>query len=157
MKSEVTIEAEKRIAEALGKIERIGEAKARTIQDQAGAKERLESLKTELPGLLAARALGQATDSEVSVLKRDIRDLETAVEDAALAMQGLEAMEQPIWNSLRGPRRLLSKANDYEWAKKEIVESHGVGLIPRLKDLAHVLGFESDCESFVQGLPQMRS
>jgi len=124
LESEITLKAKEQIEETKTKLEQIRQARIKIIQEQAGADERSESMKSGLPALLAARALSQATDGEVAALKQDISDLDASIQEAKLILQGLEAMEQPLHNSMREPRRIMKKAEKY----RQIRESLEAGL-----------------------------
>ena len=156
MESQITREAQSQIDKAQAKLEKIEAAKIDVTRCQSGGVDRLQALKSQLPGLLAAKALGQATDGEVMALKRDIADLESVINDAGLTLTGLEAIEKPLQASLREPRRLLSKVHKYKQLREEI-GGGGIGGVSTIRTLSKVLGFESDCETFLSGQAHLRT
>ena len=156
MESPKTIKAQQEIDQTLAKIRRIDEAKARTIQEQASTKALLESLKAELPGRLAVKAIEQVTGDEVSALKMSIRDLESILPDFPLTLRGLDALEKQLRNSLREPRRLLSKVYEYQRVRDDLAAG-GLSGVGMLRAMAGLLDFEEDTESFLSGLSHLRT
>ena len=108
MQSEKTLKAQKKIDQASAKLRQIEDVKLMVATERAKATKRLQGFKEKLPRLLARRALEQATDGEISAIKREIVDLEALLVDFPLTLQGLDELERPIRNGMREPRRLLS-------------------------------------------------
>ena len=155
MQSKIIQEAENQIETTKAKLTQIRQARIKIIQQQAGADERLESLKSGLPSLLAARALNQATDGEITALKREIRDFEASVQEAKLTLQGLEEMEPLLENSMRIPRRILRKAEKYRLIRSDLENEKPAYRIADLQNLSEQLGFQSDYEIFIQEHPRL--
>jgi hypothetical protein len=95
-----TRKVKKVVHEASAKIRQIEGAKFKVATERAKAEARLQNLKEKLPRLLARRALEQATDGEISAIKRDIMDLEDLLADFPLTLQGLDELERPIRNGM---------------------------------------------------------
>ena len=102
MRSETQLNAQKKIDEASAQLGQIEEAKYKVAKERTTAEERLQNLKEKLPRLLARRALAQATDGEISAIKRDIMDLESLLAEFPLTLQGLDELERPIRNGMLG-------------------------------------------------------
>jgi uncharacterized coiled-coil DUF342 family protein len=120
MKSEKTLKAQKKIDQASAKLKQIEKVKGKVARERAKATERLQDFKEKLPRLLARRALKQATDGEISAIKREIMDLEALLEDLPLTLQGLDELERPIRNGMREPRRLLSTVAGQQHRRDEL-------------------------------------
>ncbi len=157
MESEITRKAQAKIDQVKAELKRITSAQEKMMLEGHEAERKLEPLRAELGGVLTKWAMGEIAYSEVTAHKAQIAELGTYLADLTEASQALEAMEQPLRISMREPQRLLRKVRDYEWLKDGISENGSVSKIPNLRDLAGVLGFQDDAESFISQLPQMRS
>jgi hypothetical protein len=117
---ERTLKAQKKIDQASAQLKQIEAVKVKVASERAEATERLQGFKAKLPRLLARRSLAQATDGEISAIKRKIMDLEALLADLPLTLQGLDELERPIRNSMRAPRRLLSTAGGQQHRRDEL-------------------------------------
>jgi hypothetical protein len=120
MQSEKTLKAQKKIDQASAKLRQIEDVKLMVATERAKATKRLQGFKEKLPRLLARRALEQATDGEISAIKREIVDLEALLVDFPLTLQGLDELERPIRNGMREPRRLLSTVGGQQHRRDEL-------------------------------------
>lgn len=100
MRSKTKLKAQKKVDDTSAQLKDIEKAKYKVAKERAKAEERLQNLKEKLPRLLARRALKQATDGEISAIKRDITDLEALLVEFPLTLQGLDELERPIRNGM---------------------------------------------------------
>jgi chromosome segregation ATPase len=96
MRSKTKLKAQKKVDDASAQLRDIEKAKDKVAKERAEAEERLQNLKGKFPRLLARRALKQATDGEISAIKRGIMDLEALLAEFPLTLQGLDELERPI-------------------------------------------------------------
>jgi hypothetical protein len=150
-------QAEKEIEDAQARAAKIESIQAEVSTARIPAGQRIANLKTQLPSLLAARAMGEANQGEIERVKNEIKALKELIEDVPLTLEGLKSLRAVEHVNVRNANRILEKVEKYNLLKERIQSGKDLSLLSNLREYARALGLEEDCEQFIQSPAKYRA